>query len=217
MIAKGGHYELVAREGIVFVAPLLILAFLSWIAGHSVAGFIFLLLSVAVALFFRNPERVTPQADGIIVSPADGKVVTIVDDATSDNLKGLRLRRVSIFMSIFNVHVNRCPITATVEKIAHVPGRFLDARDPQASIVNEHNRVVMKGDDGPIEVVQIAGKIARRIACWIRVGDLVRQGERFGLIRFGSRLDVYVPENYSFVVTIGDTVRAGESIIARKE
>jgi phosphatidylserine decarboxylase len=216
MIAKGGHYEAVAREGIAFILPLLIVALLSWITGHSVAALVLIVLAVAVALFFRNPERVTPQEDGIIVSPADGRVVTIIDDVRSENLAGLPLRRVSIFMSIFNVHVNRCPITGTIEKIAHVPGRFLDARDPQASLVNEHNRVVMKGDDGPIEVVQIAGKIARRIACWVRVGDSVRQGERFGLIRFGSRLDVYVPENYSFVVRIGNTVRAGESVIARK-
>lgn len=216
MIAKGGHYEAVAREGIVFIAPLFIAALLSWIAGHSVAALVFILLAVAVALFFRNPERATPQGDGIIVSPADGRVVTIVDDTTSENLQGLNLRRVSIFMSIFNVHVNRCPISGTVKKIAHVPGRFLDARDPQASLVNEHNRVVMDADGGAIEVVQIAGKIARRIACWVQEGDRVRQGERFGLIRFGSRLDVYIPKDYAFIVDIGTRVRAGETIIARK-
>jgi len=216
MIAKGGHYEAVAREGIVFIAPLLIAALLFWITSHSIAALVLVVLAVAVALFFRNPERVTPSEDGIIVSPADGRIVTIIDDTSSENLEGLRLRRVSIFMSIFNVHVNRCPISGTVGRITHVPGRFLDARDPQASLVNEHNRVVVNGDDGPIEVVQIAGKIARRIACWVREGDRVRQGERFGLIRFGSRLDVYVPEHYSFVVDIGTKVRSGETVIARK-
>ncbi len=119
-------------------------------------------------------------------------------------------------MSIFNVHVNRWPVSGTVEKIVHVSGKFLDAREPDASAFNEHNAIVVNGDDGTIEVVQIAGKIARRIACWVAEGDQVRQGERFGLIRFGSRLDVYVPETFSFVVDVGTQVRAGVTVIARK-
>jgi phosphatidylserine decarboxylase len=159
---------------------------------------------------------VTPEEHGIIVSPADGRIVEIVDNTASDHLAGVPLKRLSIFMSLFNVHVNRCPVSGVVEKIVYVPGRFLDARESEASRVNEHNCVVLNGEDGSIEVVQVAGLLARRIACWIRQGDRVRQGERFGLIRFGSRLDVYLPENYCLVVNVGSTVRAGESIIARK-
>lgn len=217
MIAKGGHYEVVAREGLPFIVPLFILAFIFWWGGYAWTSLVLLLISASVSLFFRNPERVPPQEDGIVVSPADGTVVEIVDNTGSENLEGVPLRRVSIFMSIFNVHVNRCPISGTVGKVLHVPGRFLDARESRASLVNEHNCVVLNGKEGPIEVIQIAGKIARRIACWIREGDDVRQGERFGLIRFGSRLDVYLPEKYSVVVNVGNKVRAGESIVARRK
>jgi len=216
MIAKGGHYEPVAREGLPFIIPPFALALVFWLGDYPWTSLLFLLISAAIGLFFRNPERVTPQGRGIVTSPADGRVVEIVAGAESGNLEGIPLKRVSIFMSIFNVHVNRCPISGTVEKVVHVPGQFLDARESQASMVNEHNCVVLRGEDGPIEVVQIAGKIARRIACWISKGDNVRMGERFGLIRFGSRLDVYLPENFSFVVDVGNRVRSGETIIARK-
>jgi phosphatidylserine decarboxylase len=215
MICKAGHYEPIAREGFVFIIPGLIASFLLWWTGHPWSSFTFLLLSIAIALFFRNPERDSPQEAGTVLSPADGRVVEVVENVTSQNLPGPQLKRISIFMSVFDVHVNRWPISGTVEQIKHVPGRFLDARESAASEVNEHNSIVVRGDDASIEVVQVAGKVARRIACWVEEGDRVTQGDRFGLIRFGSRLDVYVPDNFSVLVRPNDIVKAGLSIIAR--
>jgi len=216
MIAKAGHYEPVAREGYPFIVPPTVLGFVCWWFGYPWASLGFLTLAVAVIFFFRNPERIPPEGEGIIISPADGTVMQVVENVRSDNLPGLTVKRISIFMSVFDTHVNRCPISGVVRKVKHVPGRFLDAREPDSSLVNEHNSVVIQDEDGPIEVVQIAGKIARRIACWVNEGDPVKRGERFGLIRFGSRLDVYLPERMSFVVTPGTTVRAGVTIIATK-
>jgi phosphatidylserine decarboxylase len=216
VIATAGHYEPIAREGYPFIAPPAVLALTSWWLGYPLVSLAFLALAVAVIFFFRNPERIPPKAEGIIVSPADGTVMQVLENVRSDNLPGLPLKRISIFMSVFNTHVNRCPVSGIVKSIKHVPGRFLDAREPASSMVNEHNSVVLQDDDDTIEVVQIAGKVARRIACWVREGDQVRQGERFGLIRFGSRLDVYLPDRMPFVVNVGTTVRAGVTIIATK-
>lgn len=214
MICGAGHYEPVAREGLVFVIPLVIASAICWWHDYLWASFVTLLLSIAVALFFRNPERIPPAGEHLILSPADGRVVEVVHDARSERLDLSPLTRVSIFMSIFNTHVNRWPISGTVTSISHVPGRFLDARESDASIVNEHNSLVVQGDPAPIEVIQIAGKIARRIACWVTPGDVVRRGERFGLIRFGSRLDVYLPREAHPTVSIGDKVQAGVTVIA---
>jgi phosphatidylserine decarboxylase len=216
VIAKAGHYEPVAREGYPFIVPPAFLALITWWFGYPSVSLVFLVLAVAVIFFFRNPERIPPDGEGTVVSPADGTVVAVMENVRSDNLPDLTLKRISIFMSIFNTHVNRCPVTGVVKNVKHVPGKFLDAREPDSSLLNEHNSVILQGKDGPIEVVQIAGKIARRIACWVRIGDEVRQGERFGLIRFGSRLDVYIPESMTFIVKVGMTVQAGLTIIATR-
>ena len=151
-----------------------------------------------------------------MLAPADGLVVQIEPSVQSRNIPDRSLKRISIFMSIFDVHVNRWPVGGKVLKITHVPGGFVDARFPEASLTNEHNSIVLDTIDGSIEVVQIAGMIARRIACWVREGDEVRQGERLGLIRFGSRVDVYLPENFTFTVDIGTKVSAGLTIVAKK-
>ncbi|MBM3299985.1 MAG: phosphatidylserine decarboxylase family protein [Deltaproteobacteria bacterium] len=215
MVSQAGHREPIAREGLVFIVPPVIVSTLCWWFGYPWISLFFLTLSVAIALFFRNPERIPPEGEGIVLSPADGRVVEMIENAKSEYLPGDPLKRISIFMSIFNTHVNRCPISGTVTKITYVPGRFLDAREAAASNLNEHNSLVLKGHEFSIEVVQIAGKIARRIACWIREGDEVRQGDRFGLVRFGSRLDVYLPQNCTLEARIGDRVRAGLTIIAK--
>lgn len=215
MISRTGHYEPVAREGFVFIIPPALIALLFWWTSYPWVSLAFILVSVTVALFFRNPERASPSGHGIVLSPADGKVVELVEGARSSALPDLSLKRISIFMSVFNVHVNRWPVSGTVMKIEHLPGRFLDARDSAASEINEHNSIVIRGEHGPIEVVQVAGMIARRIACWVREGDNALQGQRFGLIRFGSRLDVYLPDDFSFVVGIGDRVSAGVTVIAQ--
>ncbi len=216
MICKAGHYEPIAREGYIFFVPFAVLAFFMWLSNYPWASLAFLLISGAMAAFFRNPNRVPPEGEGLVLSPADGTVVQVVEEAQSEDLPGVPLKRISIFMSVFNVHVNRWPMSGTVQRIRHVNGRFLDAREADASIVNEHNSIVLQGDEGTIEVVQIAGKIARRIACWVREGDAVQRGDRFGLIRFGSRLDVYLPPDFSFEVPIGARVRAGETVIAKR-
>ncbi len=217
MALRTGHYELIAREGLPFIIPLFLAALFLWSLDYSQLSLVFLLVSFAVACFFRNPERTPPEIEGVVLSPADGVVKEIVRPTQSENLEGDGLQRISIFMSIFNVHVNRCPISGAVQKVSHVPGAFLDARDNRASQSNERNSIVVVGDDRTIEVVQVAGMIARRIACWVGPGDKVKQGDRFGLIRFGSRLDVYVPGNLSVSVETGDKVRAGVTVIAQNQ
>ncbi len=215
MICRAGHYEPIAREGLVFILPLALIACLSWWYGRPWVSLVFTLASAAVALFFRNPERTPPKGDHLVLSPADGRVVEIIDDARSRNLDDYPLKRISIFMSIFNAHVNRWPVSGTVRKIEHRPGMFLDAREPDASVVNEHNSLVVRGDGFDLEVVQIAGKVARRIAWWVARGESVRRGQRFGLIRFGSRLDVYLPRDFPVEVSVGRKVQAGVTVIAR--
>ena len=216
MISRVGHYEPIAREGYAFVIPPTLAALGFWWFGYPWVSLLFLVISVGIALFFRNPERATPEDPAIVLSPADGRVVQIEPNVQSRSIPDRSFRRISIFMSIFNVHVNRWPVSGQVRKITHVPGGFVDARFPAASLTNEHNSIVLDTTDGPIEVVQIAGMIARRIACWVREDDEVQQGERLGLIRFGSRLDVYLPETFSFTVDVGTKVSAGVTIIAKK-
>jgi phosphatidylserine decarboxylase len=216
MINKAGHYEPIAREGHVFIAPPALAALGFWWFGHPWACLFFLLFSAAIALFFRNPERTPPGEEGIAVSPCDGRVVEVLESTYSGNIPDIPLQRISIFMSVLNVHVNRWPVSGTIRKIEHVAGRFLDARDPEASMANEHNSLVVESGQDSVEVVQIAGKIARRIACWVREGDRATLGDRFGLIRFGSRVDVYLPQDFSVAVSVGTKVRAGVSVIARR-
>ena len=213
MISTTGHYEPIAREGLVFGIPLVLLSGATWWYGAQWVSLVCLVAAVAVSLFFRNPERTPPEGENLVLSPADGRVMEIVRDAHSERLDSSPLTRISIFMSIFNTHVNRWPTSGIVKEITHVPGKFLDARNSEASLVNEHNSLVVQGKYGTIEVVQIAGKIARRIACWVSRGDTARRGDRFGLIRFGSRLDVYLPGSPTPAVKIGDTVRAGVSVL----
>jgi phosphatidylserine decarboxylase len=218
MVARAGHYEPVAREGYPYIIPPALCAVALWWFNFPWLALLFLLLTLAVALFFRNPERLPPKApNDAILAPADGTVVEIVDAARSDNLDLYPLKRISIFMSIFNVHVNRSPISGTIGKITYRPGTFLDAREKAASMDNEHNSLVIQREDVTIEVVQVAGKVARRICCWVEEGDEVRRGERIGLIQFGSRLDVYVPEQFSFRVGVGTRVSAGVTVIAGKD
>ncbi len=216
MISPVGHYEPIAREGYAFIIPPFLIAFGFWWYSYPWISSVFLLISVGIALFFRNPERTTLEDPATVLSPADGRVVQIESNVKSRNIPERSFKRISIFMSVFNVHINRWPISGSVRKITHVPGGFVDARFPAASLTNEHNSIVLDTIQGPIEVVQIAGMIARRIACWVREGDTVRQGERLGLIRFGSRVDVYLPEDFTFTVDLGTRVSAGMTVIASK-
>jgi len=168
------------------------------------------------AYFFRDPVRVTPIAEGLVVSPADGRVSLVVNAVPPPELAlGTRpLPRVSIFMSVFDCHVNRSPVSGRVERIAYTPGKFLNADLDKASEDNERNALVVASDAGRVGVVQIAGLIARRILCWTKEGQEMAAGERIGMIRFGSRVDVYLPSGTVPLVAEGQTSLAGETVIA---
>ena len=171
------------------------------------------LLCVFVTMFFRNPDRVIPPDPKEVVSPADGTVLTIAR-VREDELFGGDAVRISVFMSIWNVHVNRVPMSGRAERVVYYPGKFLVARLDKASTDNERNALVITNEEGvKIVVVQIAGIVARRIVCYVSEGDMLEKGRRFGLIRFGSRLDVYLPTDSVIRVTEGDTVWAGETVL----
>ena len=182
----------------------------------SPLGWIGTLLTVWCALFFRDPVRVTPVREGIMVAPADGRVSMIVSVLPPAEL-GLGdrpLPRVSIFMNVFNCHVNRSPVAGRIDRVAYRPGKFINAELDKASEDNERNSLVISTTNGRIGVTQIAGLVARRIVCFVREGQMIGAGERFGLIRFGSRLDVYLPEGTVPLVAEGQTAIAGETILA---
>jgi phosphatidylserine decarboxylase len=183
-------------------------AWLAWIG---------LLFTLFCLFFFRDPERVPPVRPGVIVAPADGRVVSVGPAVPPAELGlGMVPRwRVSIFLSILNVHVNRVPADGVVTRIAYRHGAFVNAAIDKASDDNERNAIAMRLPSGQeIAVVQIAGLIARRILCSLREGDTVRLGERFGIIRFGSRTDLYLPENVRPLVAVGQTMLGGETIVA---
>src|SRR5262245_1468615 len=173
-------------------------------------------LTVWCALFFRDPVRVTPIREGVVVSPADGKVSMVqpVLPPAELGLGDQPLLRISVFMSVFNVHVNRSPVAGRIERIAYRPGKFINAELDKASEDNERNSLVISTPGGRIGVVQIAGLVARRIVSFVREGQSIGAGERFGLIRFGSRLDIYLPEGTRALVSEGQTAIAGETILA---
>jgi phosphatidylserine decarboxylase len=174
-----------------------------------------LLTTAAVALFFRDPDRVTPTREGALVSPADGRVVCIERVPADPFADGERIR-IGIFMSVFNVHVNRVPCSGTVSDVRYQPGRFLAANRAAAGERNEHNAVRLKTAAGDTVCwVQIAGLIARRIICRLQPGDAVLRGERFGMICFGSRVDLYLPPQSRVEVQKGDRVRAGATVLGR--
>jgi phosphatidylserine decarboxylase len=179
-------------------------------------GWIGTLLTIWCALFFRDPVRVTPLGDGLVVAPADGRILMVTHALPPAEL-GLGdrpLPRVSIFMSVFNCHVNRSPAAGRVERIAYRPGAFVNAELDKASEDNERNSLVISTSGGRIGVIQIAGLVARRIVCFVREGQSIAAGERFGLIRFGSRLDVFLPEGTKAMVAEGQTAIAGETVLA---
>lgn len=207
------HDQFIAVEGLPMILPLAGATLLALVAGYRGFGLVLLFLTLFVLWFFRNPQRKTPEKENLVISPADGKVIRI-EETTSEEQPGKTFLRVSIFMNIFNVHVNRIPYSGCVRFIRYRPGKFLSANLDKASALNERNTVMVQTDDGrEIITVQIAGLIARRIVCWLREGMQVRKGDRFGLIRFGSRLEVFLPLGSAILVEVGDRVRAGETPI----
>lgn len=196
----------------IFAAATIFLFMLSEVLGWIGVG-----LTVWCYYFFRDPERVTPKGDHLVISPADG-VISLIEPAVPPAELGMAdtpLTRVSVFMNVFNCHVNRSPVAGEVRAIAYRPGKFLNASLDKASSDNERNSLAIRMADGrDVAVVQIAGLVARRIVCFTSEGSTVAAGERFGLIRFGSRLDVYLPEGVEPRVEIGQTMVAGETVLA---
>ncbi len=172
-------------------------------------------LTAFIGHFFRDPERVAPEDVDAVVSPADGKVIKV--EYSDDPITGESRQSICIFMNVFNVHVNRMPVSGKIERIRYIPGKYFNASFDKASTDNERNviEIIGKGNQR-FTMVQIAGLVARRIVCWAEKADKLKRGERYGLIKFGSRVDLYLPEGYETLVQVGDKVVAGETSLARK-
>jgi phosphatidylserine decarboxylase len=205
----------IALEGWPFIAFFAFLTLVTAMLEFVTGSIFFLIITCFVLWFFRDPERFVPFEEDAVVSPADGKVI-IIKEVEDDRFTGLKAQKISIFMNVFNVHVNRIPIAGKVEKVLYKPGKFYNADSRKAELENEYCASVLTTNSGKkLAVVQISGLIARRIVCWIEPGDKLRTGERIGLIRFGSRVDIYLPPEADLKVEVGDMVRGGESLLAR--
>jgi phosphatidylserine decarboxylase len=209
-----------AREGLPFMLVATALAAAGWAVALAVPAWALWLLAALltlvalwVAYFFRDPDRDGPRGDLLVIAPADGRVVHITEVEEPAFLRGTALR-VSIFMNVFNVHVNRYPVNGTVDYVHYNPGRFLNAANEKASLENEQMSVGLTHAGGRVLMRQIAGLIARRIVTYSRPGDSARQGERMGIIRFGSRVDVFLPPTAVVKVRVGDQSRAGSTVLA---
>lgn len=202
-----------AKEGFPFIgAAAGVTLLIGWL-GWTIAAVGAALLTLFVSWFFRNPARVIPQGAALVVAPGDGKVIAIEEEFEPRYLKD-RSIRLTIFLNVFDVHINRIPCEGVVEDVQYQPGLFLVASKPEATIQNEQNAVMIKTVQGAkVLCVQVAGLIARRIVCWVSPKDKAVRGERFGLIRFGSRMDTFLPIGTMIKVAVGDHVKGGETIL----
>lgn len=211
---KSSHIP-VAPEGIPYILAAVFVTLVTAILGQSILAWLFVIVTLFIAHFFRDPQRVASADSQDLISPADGSVIAV------ERVEGNRFfqkpcMKISIFMSVFDVHVNRIPFSGTIEGAYYQKGRFLAANYAQASIENEQNWLWIQTDSGhDVVMTQVAGLIARRIVCWPALGDRVLRGERFGMIRFGSRMDVYVPEKSGILVCKGRHVYAGETVLCQ--
>jgi phosphatidylserine decarboxylase len=205
----------ISPEGYPFIGAFaLVSLILFWL--WSPLGWLGTLATIWCAYFFRDPPRVTPVREGLVVAPADGRISQVTSAIPPNDLDlGSRpLPRISIFMSVFDCHVNRSPAAGKIEKVVYHPGKFFNADLDKASVDNERNCLVIATPSARVAVIQIAGLVARRIICFVRPGQSIGAGERFGMIRFGSRLDVYLPEGTTPLVATGQTSIAGETVLA---
>jgi phosphatidylserine decarboxylase len=203
----------IAREGLPFAIPAAVVTLFFAVMGWLLLTFLGFLLTFFIALFFRNPKREIPETENAILSPADGTIIDVITCMEERFLKAEALK-VSIFMSVLDVHLNRAPVAGKVLEKSYNPGRFLVASREKASLLNEQNALILETEDrSKILLIQIAGLVARRIVCYPKAGDRLRKGEIFGLIRFGSRVDLYLPTTVKPIVWIGQHVKGGESII----
>lgn len=207
------HSSYIVGEGLPFIIPLAGAAVIAFFSGLRGVALLLFSLTVFVVWFFRNPQRTAPENGGLVISPADGRVIRI-EEASSEELPDRKFQKISIFMNVFNVHVNRIPCSGEIRFIRYRAGKFLSANLDKASALNERNILLLRTADGrEVMTVQIAGLIARRIVCWVKEGMPVNRGERFGLIRFGSRVELFLPIESTILVRTGDKVRAGETPI----
>jgi phosphatidylserine decarboxylase len=203
----------VASEGWPFIVPLAVVTALLFAIGWRNTAALSLVLTLFVLFFFRDPERAVPQGEGVVASPADGRVIVVKDVFEPAYLKQ-DVKQISIFLSVFNVHVNRSPIGGTVELVRYNPGKFHVASADKASLDNEQTAMVVVNGTRKVLVKQIAGLIARRIVCYAAPGNELKRGERYGLIRFGSRVDLFLPKDAELKVKVGDRVKGGRDVIA---
>lgn len=207
------HDSVIAGGGYPFIILSLVTTVFIAFFGIGWLTILFTLLTFFITWFFRNPERYFQEEEKVLISPADGRIIKIEDVEVNGTISG-NFKKISIFMNVFNVHVNRAPYAGEIEAINYHEGKFFSANLDKASLDNERNEIMIRTEDGrSLWVVQIAGLIARRIVCWINVGNIVKKGERIGLIRFGSRVDVYLPPDSRISVKLRDKVKAGETIL----
>jgi phosphatidylserine decarboxylase len=206
VVLSGG----MVKEGYYFGLPPLALGAAALLLRWTVTGALLLCLAALVFYFFRDPERVIPGDAGAVVSPADGRVVVVTDEEDAGRLG----KRISIFLAIWNVHVNRSPAAGIITNMKYCPGKFSAAMRASASTDNEQNVITLATDAGEITFKQIAGLVARRVVCWKKLGDRVARGERIGLVRFGSRADLWLPRDSELLVKVGDHVKGGSSVVA---
>ena len=205
------HNTIIAYEGFPFIIFSLAITIFAAFFGIIWLAIVLAAVTVFILCFFRNPERNFQDEDKLVLCPADGKIIKIEEVDVQGTITG-RFKKISIFMNVFNVHVNRAPYDGTIGKISYHKGKFLSANLDKASAENERNEIMICTKDGrAIWAVQIAGLIARRIVCWTRKGADIKKGERFGLIRFGSRVEVFLPSDSRVVVKLDDKVRAGQT------
>lgn len=207
-------HPILAREGWLFIVLSIVITALIYHFSNLWVALPFILIAIFIIQFFRDPKRAIPTEANIVLSPADGKVICV--EECHDVYQDVNAIKISVFMNIFNVHSNRSPSDGTVVNLEYFPGKFVNADFDKASTENERNAMIIKLANGQkLTVVQIAGLIARRILCYKKVGDNLARGERYGFIRFGSRVDIYLPLNSQILVTIGQKVKATETILAK--
>jgi phosphatidylserine decarboxylase len=203
----------IAKEGLPFLIPAALFTILLGVTGWKLLTFLGIFITLFVAFFFRDPKRKIPSLENIILSPADGRIIQ-VGECEEERFLKKKVLKVSIFMSLFDVHINRAPASGKVLERKYFPGRFLMANVEKSSLLNEQNALILETDDRlKILLVQIAGFVARRIVCYATAGDNMRRGDIFGLIRFGSRVDLFLPTDVNPIVRVGQHVKGGESII----
>ena len=199
------------KEGYLFAAGPFVLGGVAMLLRWNAAAAVLFFLTAFILYFFRDPERVIPSEPGSVVSPADGRVVVVTEEA----FEGRPGKRISIFLAVWNVHVNRSPLAGRITKLEYKPGRFYAAMRARASAENEQNIIHLSTEAGEIVFKQIAGWIARRVVCWKSMGDVLKRGERIGIVRFGSRVDLWLPADAEILVRPGHHVAGGASVLAR--